>query len=219
MWVAVCGAAADSVESVLHPAAIDVVSLPAAWPGWRSRRGWPACCSFLTQAAEYRLFGLFDLVFLVPEAILLTIALRHAPATPCRCDGGGDIDHDAEPSHDAASSGWSSSSWSCVGGARRHVRLHAVLPRGAGRPTSPPTRNISCSVRSAPRRSRAFRTGSGWCCRVSFPSICPGPAATRRSASCRKDGHEMPVGFSKVTVGFPRVGDQLRGVSHRQLSR
>lgn len=38
---------------------------------------------FATQAAEYRLFGLFDFVFLVPEAILLTIALRHAPA-----DGG-----------------------------------------------------------------------------------------------------------------------------------
>jgi hypothetical protein len=34
---------------------------------------------FATQAAEYRLFGLFDFVFLVPEAILLTIALRHAP--------------------------------------------------------------------------------------------------------------------------------------------
>src|SRR3979490_2049347 len=34
---------------------------------------------FATQTAEYRLFGLFDFVFLVPEAILLTIALRHAP--------------------------------------------------------------------------------------------------------------------------------------------
>jgi hypothetical protein len=34
---------------------------------------------FATQAAEYRLFGWFDFVFLVPEAILLTIALRHAP--------------------------------------------------------------------------------------------------------------------------------------------
>jgi hypothetical protein len=34
---------------------------------------------FATQAADYRLFGLFDFVFLVPEAILLTIALRHAP--------------------------------------------------------------------------------------------------------------------------------------------
>ena len=35
---------------------------------------------FATQAADYRLFGLFDFTFLVPEAILLTMALRHAPA-------------------------------------------------------------------------------------------------------------------------------------------
>lgn len=35
---------------------------------------------YFTQPAEYRMFGLFDLVFFVPEAILLVIALRHAPA-------------------------------------------------------------------------------------------------------------------------------------------
>jgi hypothetical protein len=33
----------------------------------------------LTQPAEYRLFGYFDFVFLVPEGILLAIALRQAP--------------------------------------------------------------------------------------------------------------------------------------------
>ena len=54
--------------------------------------------------------------------------------------------------------------------------------------------------------SRACRTGSGWCCRESSRSICRRPAATRRSASSASDGHEMPVGLSKVTVGFPRVG-------------
>ena len=42
---------------------------------------------FATQAAEYRMFGLFDFVFLVPEAILLTIALRHAPAGDGRLEG------------------------------------------------------------------------------------------------------------------------------------
>ena len=41
---------------------------------------------FATQASEYRLFGLFDFVFLVPEAILLTIAFRHVPADAV--DGG-----------------------------------------------------------------------------------------------------------------------------------
>jgi hypothetical protein len=33
---------------------------------------------FSTQAVDYRLFGLFDLVFLVPEGILLFLALRSA---------------------------------------------------------------------------------------------------------------------------------------------
>jgi hypothetical protein len=42
---------------------------------------------FATQAAEYRLLGVFDFVFLVPEAILLTIALRHAPIVDRRLEG------------------------------------------------------------------------------------------------------------------------------------
>jgi len=35
---------------------------------------------WLTQPPEYRLFGTFDFVFLVPETILLTIALRQIRA-------------------------------------------------------------------------------------------------------------------------------------------
>jgi hypothetical protein len=35
---------------------------------------------WLTQPAEYRMFGTFDFVFLVPETILLTIALRQIRA-------------------------------------------------------------------------------------------------------------------------------------------
>jgi hypothetical protein len=42
---------------------------------------------FATQPAEYRMFGLFDFVFFVPEAILLTRALRGAPAA-ARAGGG-----------------------------------------------------------------------------------------------------------------------------------
>ena len=72
--------------------------------------------------------------------------------------------------------------------------------------TSSPTRITSSSARSAPRPQRACRTGSGWCCRGSFPNTCPVPAAMRRSAYWPSDGHEMPIGFSKVTIGFPRVG-------------
>jgi hypothetical protein len=36
---------------------------------------------FSTQPAEYRVFGLFDLIFLVPEGILLTLASRSQPVT------------------------------------------------------------------------------------------------------------------------------------------
>ena len=35
---------------------------------------------WLTQPSEYRMFGTFDFVFLVPETILLTIALRQIRA-------------------------------------------------------------------------------------------------------------------------------------------
>ena len=34
----------------------------------------------VSQPAEYRLFGVFDFVFLVPEAILLTMALKNVLA-------------------------------------------------------------------------------------------------------------------------------------------
>jgi hypothetical protein len=33
---------------------------------------------FSTQAADYRMFGLFDLVFLIPEGVLLVLASRSA---------------------------------------------------------------------------------------------------------------------------------------------
>ena len=41
---------------------------------------------FATQAADYRMFGLFDFVFFVPEAILLTMALRQAPVVQARME-------------------------------------------------------------------------------------------------------------------------------------
>jgi hypothetical protein len=36
---------------------------------------------FATQAADYRMLGGLDLAFFIPEAILLPLALRHAPAS------------------------------------------------------------------------------------------------------------------------------------------
>jgi hypothetical protein len=39
-----------------------------------------------------------------------------------------------------------------------------------------------------------------------FPEHLPGPGGLASIGIVGRDGHEMPIGFSKVTVGFPRVG-------------
>ena len=39
-----------------------------------------------------------------------------------------------------------------------------------------------------------------------FPEHLPGPGGYASLGILSRDGHEMPIGFSKVTVGFPRVG-------------
>jgi mono/diheme cytochrome c family protein len=39
-----------------------------------------------------------------------------------------------------------------------------------------------------------------------FPEYLPAPGGYASLGILSRDGHEMPVGFSKVTVGFPRVG-------------
>ncbi len=39
-----------------------------------------------------------------------------------------------------------------------------------------------------------------------FPEYLPGPGGYASLGMSSKDGHELPVGFSKATIGFPRVG-------------
>src|SRR4029434_607314 len=39
-----------------------------------------------------------------------------------------------------------------------------------------------------------------------FPGFLPGAGGYASVGLLAKDGHEMPIGLSKVTVGFPRVG-------------
>ena len=39
-----------------------------------------------------------------------------------------------------------------------------------------------------------------------FPDLLPAPGGYASLGVLSKDGHEMPVGLSKVTIGFPRVG-------------
>ena len=59
------------------PAAMDPDRYrPAAWIAVGSRLA--GVCFFLTQERQYLMFGLFDLVFFVPEAILLVMLSRRA---------------------------------------------------------------------------------------------------------------------------------------------
>lgn len=56
------------------PAAIDPYRYPAV--AWLAVFGRAAGVVFFAPQAAYRMFGLFDLVFLVPEGILLALAMR-----------------------------------------------------------------------------------------------------------------------------------------------
>ena len=83
MWVRFSAWLLILLSLLYMPGAIDVYRYRApAWLSVLSRLG--GVLFFATQPAEYRLFGLFDFVFFVPEAILLTIALRHLPAVDAR---------------------------------------------------------------------------------------------------------------------------------------
>ena len=39
-----------------------------------------------------------------------------------------------------------------------------------------------------------------------FPEYLPGPGGYASTGIVSRDGHEMPIGLSKVTIGYPRVG-------------
>ena len=86
MWVRFSAWLLILLSFMYMPGAIDLYRYRApAWLSVGSRLA--GVLFFATQAAEYRLLGLFDFVFLVPEAILLAIALRHAPIVDRRLEG------------------------------------------------------------------------------------------------------------------------------------
>ena len=75
------------------------------------------------------------------------------------------------------------------------------------------------TARSAASATQAFRTGSSTCCRGCSRRSCRGRAATPRSACPGSRGSELPIGFTKKIIGFPRVGQQLRRLPHDELPR
>jgi hypothetical protein len=86
MWVRFSAWLLILLSFMYMPGAVDLYRYRVpAWLSVSSRLA--GVLFFATQASEYRLLGLFDFVFLVPEAILLTIALRHAPIVDRRLEG------------------------------------------------------------------------------------------------------------------------------------
>ncbi len=92
---------------------------------------------------------------------------------------------------------------------RRLRRLGSRVSRASAARLGAGDAGDAVQVRLARRgeRCRAFRTGSSTCCRGCFPRSCRAPAATPRSAFRGKQGQELPVGFTKKTIGFPRVAN------------
>ena len=78
MWVRFAAWLLILLSFMYMPGAIDLYRYRTpAWLSVASRLA--GVLFFATQAVDYRLMGWFDFAFLVPEAILLTIALRQAP--------------------------------------------------------------------------------------------------------------------------------------------
>ena len=65
----------------------------------------------------------------------------------------------------------------------------------------------SSTARSARRTTPGSPTGSSTCCRACFPRSFPGPADTPSLGVPWEQGQELPIGFTKKTIGFPRVAN------------
>ena len=188
---AVCRPAAASPERVLRARRDGTRIATAPTRGWRSFRGPPAWRSSCWSQRPIGCSGFFDLVFFVPQA-------------PAPLAG-----HAGETA--------------VIAFLRRHWRellVAAVVVRGfAGaaftyerffREHEAPRLHVrrgSLPVRIDRHRGQRGRPllACGWCCRASFRTCCrarrlrlAGPVGARR--------RPMPIGLSRVTVGFPRVG-------------
>ena len=93
-----------------------------------------------------------------------------------------------------------------VAGRRRRSWSTSASSARSRRRTSRPTRITSSSDRSAPRRQQGVPYWIWLVLPRVFPDLLPAPGGYASLGFLAKDGHEMPIGLSKVTVGFPRVG-------------
>ena len=152
------------------------------------------------QAAEYHMLGYFDLVFFVPESLLLCEAPLMSVISPPT--SGLSLRCCSSWPHSVASLPTTDSS-------ERSPRPYFAVRRRA----------LPVWVGRHRSRSRAFRIGSGSCCRACSRNTCPDRAATRRSACSRRD---WPRDADRSLEGHRRIfarRHQLRHVSCGELSR
>ena len=76
LWVRFSAVLLILLSLFYAPAAIDPYRYPAV--AWLAVAARAAGVIFFWPQTGYRIFGLFDLVFFVPEGILLTLAMREA---------------------------------------------------------------------------------------------------------------------------------------------
>ncbi len=79
-------------------------------------------------------------------------------------------------------------------------------------------RCASSTAPSARSTTPASRTGSSTCMPRMFPDKLPGPGGLASLGVAWEQGQELPVGFTKKTIGFPRV-PTTAPLPHRELPR
>jgi hypothetical protein len=153
---------------------------------------------FFMFQPEYRALGVVDLVFFVPEAIFFRRAFREAEAA---LESG---------SPDAGVTPPPSRRWriamlvaiAILGGLMTYVTFFREEP--APYFASDEDHFLFGSVGTEAQEGVPY-----WIWLVLprvFPDLLPGPGGYASLGILAKQGHEMPVGLSKVTIGFPRVG-------------
>jgi RoxA-like, cytochrome c-like len=176
------------------PAAVNLYTHRAnAWLAVLSR--FAGVVFFFVHAGDYILFGVFDLIFGLPQAILLMLALR-AQRQPVALT--------APKQRRARGIAVVLSIVLPVLGALGYVGWYKLM------------REVPLTY---PSVEKYFKYGSigtenaggipYWVWLVlprMFPEYLPGPGGYASLGIPWEEGHELPVGFAKKTIGFPRIG-------------
>jgi hypothetical protein len=190
------------------PAAKPLRYRPVAWLAVLARLA--GVIFFCIFHRDYFMFGLFDLVFFIPESILLTLAIREAEETIRDGAKGRDV-AEATPG----------TNMPLVGAGAWRMRLAAiaivVVTIGAGltyyeffRTLPPPY--FASEEEHFLYGSIGTEATAGvpyWIWLVLpriFPDKLPYAGGYQALGIVAQEGRELPVGFSKQTIGIERVG-------------